>query len=145
MLFVRWDPDPSASVQGTSTGTVRKHEWQVPCFRNPQLWDERERALRFSSVLVLSRTRRSTLTRVLARSRARVHSDSRNCQRQRKLLQPLMVFERGRSDAKDVRTHAGQITILPLSRQTGYFRLALLLPFVVIVVAMWIFFLLTRL
>jgi len=33
----------------------------------------------------------------------------------------LMVFERGRSDAKDERTHAGQITILPPSRQTGMF------------------------
>ncbi|KYN42421.1 hypothetical protein ALC56_03181, partial [Trachymyrmex septentrionalis] len=42
-----------------------------------------------------------------------------NCQRQRKLSQPLMVFERGRSDAKDERIHAGQITILPLSRQTA--------------------------
>lgn len=53
-------------------------------------------------------------------SRAHAHSDSQNCQRQRKLSQPLMVFERGRSDAKDERIHAGQITILPLSRQTGY-------------------------
>lgn len=48
------------------------------------------------------------------RSTRELHSDSRNCQRQRKLSQPLMVFERGRSDAKDMRTHAGQITILLL-------------------------------
>lgn len=54
-------------------------------------------------------------------SRVHAYSDSQNCQRQRKLSQPLMVFERDRSDAKDKRIHVGQITILPLSRQTVYF------------------------
>lgn len=46
---------------------------------------------------------------------------ARNCQRQWKLSRPLMVFERGQSDAKDERTHAGQITILPSPRQTRIF------------------------
>lgn len=135
MLFVRWDPDPSAAVQRTSSRTTA--EGRVAGFRafvthNGGMRNPVTLLFLRLALFVLSRAplslvpSRSRLRAPL--SRAHAHSDSQNCQRQRKLSQPLMVFERGRSDAKDERIHAGQITILPLSRQTGYSCWPPLLP-----------------
>lgn len=125
MLFVRWDPEPSAArskgllpgLYGRTSGRFRAFVTHN-CRKREK---ERARPGPSTSLHVLSWASFLPLRALYSRA-ARVHSDSPTCQRQRKLSQPLMVFERDRSDAKDVRTHAGQITILPLSRQTGYFR-----------------------
>lgn len=131
MLFVRWDPDPSAVVQRTSTRTaLGRTSGRFRAFVTHNRWGEIPnqpgRLLTASSVLppcALPSSLVPALAPLVAlalHSRTRSFSDSRDCQRQRKLSQPLMVFERGRSDAKDERIHAGQITILPLSRTANW-------------------------
>jgi len=121
MLFVRWDPDPSAAVQRTSAGTgTAEGRVAGPVLSQPaSVGRKPPRPLS----LFLERSFLQAFHLVPVPPRA-LHSRTLtvgNCQRQWKLSRPLMVFERGRSDAKDERTHAGQITILPPSRQTGMF------------------------
>lgn len=111
MLFVRWDPDPSAAVRRTSNrDSTGRTSGRFRAFVTHKRGDEKPGFLLFAPSFLGARFCPCAL--LLASPRTR--SDSRNCQRQRRLSQPLMVFERGRSDAEDVRTHAGQITILPL-------------------------------